>query len=471
MEFFRHTFCVFSICATLSLARAQGNYNPFQYDSPSSIQTPSAPGLQQMRQQQQFQIQQQNQQILQQQGYSLPNGYDHEQSAKLRRWQELQKILDEAATKTSWSYPNALIQSKSISTNESLELQQHFEDAYKKLNAMLSGKQKPSIADAYYYIETIVHQDYFTSYSEYKKLISQSVDFIKLWMKQNGYKLTDREKVHTAIQKFMSEQLSISIPKGTIETGISAQVLIHAPFFYDYNDYQAEQDHRNSFATKCWATGGGQCASMPVVYLSLAEGLGVKTYLTFAPYHSFIKYPDNNGVLQNYEPTSNWKITDSWYQDNMFISTQAKKNGIFLDTLNTKQIIANCMVDLAVSYMRTVPHPNDSFVLKCLYRSNDFFPNKNNLESCFAIAELLANNLMQILQEHHADKSQITQIPEALSVFHKMVANEDYIKALGYQEMPKGMYESMMNEQAMKGKIQVVKGVEGKQKRNLFSQK
>ncbi len=397
-----------------------------------------------------------------------PSVYQMEQSPQQKRQQELQQILNEVDTKTSWSHSG--IATNITTLPEYVAKQKAFEAVYQKLNAMLSGKQKASIEDAYYYVESAVDNNYFSSYQSYKTLIKKSVDFIKTWMKQNGRNLSDREQVQTAIQKFMSEKLTITITTGTIETGLKTRTITHSPFFYDYNDYQAEKDHRNSFATKCWATGSGQCAGMPVVYLSLAQGLGVKTYLTLAPYHSFIKYPDNTGKLQNYEPTSNWKITDTWYQQDMFISAKAKATGIFLDTLNTKQIIADCMVTLAVNYMRTLRDPNDTFVLKCLYRANDFFPKKNYLQTYFAFSEYLANKLMKILKKNNADKSKIAQIPEALAVFRDMVANEDYIKALGYEEMPKGIYDEMMNEQAMKGKIQIFKGIEGKQKRNLFTE-
>ena len=87
---------------------------------------------------------------------------------------------------------------------------------------------------------------------------------------------------------------------------------------------------------------------MPAIYLILAEALGVKAYLSTAPEHSFIKYPDKNGNIVNYEPTSNWKISDKWYVDNMAISAQAVRNHIYLDTFNKRQIIADQMLSLAI---------------------------------------------------------------------------------------------------------------------------
>jgi RNA polymerase-interacting CarD/CdnL/TRCF family regulator len=497
MEFFRYLILIVILLFSSSFADAQQNYNPFQYggipnQSGSNVLTPDniihrnnqifMGGSSAIMQPYQYQNGISAQDIIAKQYenamqmMNMPNlptqnqdVFQMDQIVQQKRWQEIQHILSEINTETSWSYGRITGKYK-VQTDDYVSKQKMFEDVFQKLNSMLSGKEKLSIENAYYYVENTVDNNYFSSHESYKTLIKKSVDFIKVWMKQNGRNLSDKEQVHTAIQKFMSENLSATMITGTAETGFKTHTVTHSPFFYDYNDYQAQKDARNSFVTKCWATGSGQCSSMPVIYLSLAQGLGVKAYLSLAPYHTFIKYPDNTGKIQNYEPTSNWIISDAWYQQNMFISSKAKASGIFLDTLNTKQVIADCMVNLAVQYMRTLHNIEDSFVLQCLYRASDFFPKKNHIQTYFALSEYLANKLMKILKKHNADKSRIAHIPEALAVFREMVANEDYIKMLGYQEMPAGMYDEMMNEQAMKGEIQILKGIEGKQKRNLFTE-
>ena len=123
-------------------------------------------------------------------------------------------------------------------------------------------------------------------------------------MRQNKLDLKDNYHTQFAIQKFMSEELKISKSSHDIDGKQIIEIQSHSPYGYDYDDYAGEKDMRNLFLTKCLATGYGQCSSMPAVYLVLAEALGVKAYLSLAPYYSFIKYPDNSGFIVNYEPTS-----------------------------------------------------------------------------------------------------------------------------------------------------------------------
>jgi len=83
--------------------------------------------------------------------------------------------------------------------------------------------------------------------------------------------------------------------------------------------------------------------------------------LSFAPQPSFVKYPNAEGQVTNYEATSNCQISDQWYQDNMFISKQAIKSGIYLDTFNQKQVLADCILDLAVNKLN-----QKVYIIKCL---------------------------------------------------------------------------------------------------------
>lgn len=243
------------------------------------------------------------------------------------------------------------------------------------------------------------------------------------------------------------------------------------PFRYDYNDYKGEKDYRNLFLTKCLATGYGQCASMPALYLVLAEALGVKAYLTLAPQHSLIKYPDNQGNLHNYEPTSNWEISDKWYKDNMFISPKAIASGIFLDTLNKRQIIADCIFNLAIEYMRFDKTGKEDFILACLRAGVPQFPKNNNLQSLFIYSLHLQTLLRETMRKNHIRTVEdIQKNSEAVRLYNEYMGNEHYISALGYQETPEGIYEALLNEHEFKSKVQQYNNVGGKEKRPLFNQ-
>ncbi len=245
------------------------------------------------------------------------------------------------------------------------------------LKDILANKPNTSLSDVFYLTEKAWGNSYISK-AEYDQIINNSVDFIKKWMKQEKLSLSNQDNIHFAIQNFMSKTLSISETKKSKDGKYISKNIIHNPFFYDYQDYNAFEDHRNFFVTKCIATGSGQCKSLPLVYLILAERLGAKAYLSITPNHSFVKYSNNNGEIENYEPTSNWKLSNQWYIDNFRINERAIATGLYLDTLSKQQIIADNLIDLAFFYIRKIPLNKENFLSKLLMEVDKYYPKGNN---------------------------------------------------------------------------------------------
>lgn len=408
----------------------------------------------------------------------LPPSY-HPSTQERQKQQNQQLMMQQAASQKQKELQELMrdiqeLQARSPATNShprftpNPERTKGFPYALQHLQDMLTGKLPLSVADAYFTIENAFGNCYVTK-QQYNQIINESADFIKTWMQQNGLDAKDNYQVHYAIKRFMSETLTITKRTGKADKGTDVQTISHASFHYDYNDYSGEQDYRNLFITKCLATGFGQCASMPGVYLILAEKLGVKAYLSFAPQHSFIKHPDNSGNIVNYEPTSNWEISDKWYKDNLFISAEAVRSGIFLDTLNSRQVVANCVFDLAVQYIKVDLTGNEAFILNCLKVGTPYFPKNNNLTSLFIYSMHLKTVLREIMRKHNLKTLEdLERLPEAQPYYQEYIGNEKYIASLGYQDMPAGMYEAMLQHQEFKGKVQANLNVSGKEKRNLF---
>jgi hypothetical protein len=346
--------------------------------------------------------------------------------------------------------------------------QETYTNSLNQLKQLLTSDDKQSLAKAYYILESAYGNTYLNQ-KEYNNIINKSASFIKLWMKQNNYDANDNQAKHLAIQKFMSEKLTVTNSTVNKEVGTTIKSSQHLPFFYDYNDFEAKQDYRNFFLSKCLATGGGQCNSMPQVYLVLAEALGAKAYLSFAPQHSFIKYPNANGEVINYEATTNWQISDQWYRDNMFISNQAIKSGIYIDTFNQKQIVANIILDLAVSFMYKNGMGDGAFVKQCLLTATPLFPKNNNIYAYFIYAEYLKATLNNFLKANNlSNPQQLKNYPEQYKLLQEYNDNEKQITNLGFQDMPEGMYEQMMKESEFKRNVQNSYNITGKEKRNLF---
>ncbi|MCL4817234.1 MAG: hypothetical protein KJZ56_11380 [Flavobacteriales bacterium] len=424
-------------------------------------------------------IARQNAQAMQMMGYSPPvvppsdpalahqfiiNQYNQSVNAnrQVQQHKELIGILNEVHS----SENNRRFNMSYYKSPEFTAKTKSYSDALQNLKEQLEGKKKLSVSDAYFVMEN-AYGNSFLSKKEYDQIIKQSVDYIKQWLVQNGHSLKDNDALHLGIQKFMSDTLIVTMANP--DNPNMPKKTIHLPFFYDYEDFKGEKDFRNYFLTKCLATGSGQCNSMPAVYSSLADGLGAKSYLTFAPHHSFIKYPDNNGNIHSYEPTSNWKIADKWYQDNMFISPKAKANGIYLDTLNKKQIVANCMIDLAFGYLQKHGAADGEFVKECIASAMQHFPKQNNIHAYFVYSSLLARQLDRVLYENKiTDLKYISKVPEAQELYNALLKNEEIITKLGYQDQPDPLYDELMKQHEFKGKVQQEKNISGKQKRDLF---
>lgn len=354
---------------------------------------------------------------------------------------------------------------KSSNPQEFAQQTKPYTDALESLKAMLSGKKKLFISEAYYTMEQSWGTPYLTK-EEFKSILKESTDFIREWMLENKLNIKDNAAINHAVQKFMGEQLSIAKTIKTNDGKQTYEVSGHQPFSYDFNDNKGAQDHRNFFLTKCLATGTGQCNSMPAVYLSLVEALGGSAYLAMAPQHSLIKYPDGNGNLRNYEATSNWSITNEWYEDNMFISATAMKNQLYLYPYDNKQIVADIVLQLALGYHRKFGAGDGRFALDCINAAKPYFPKNNNLAIYFTYSNLYG---AQLVEELHANGStsldDIQKSPKAQNIYAQWEANEDTIKALGYVDMPKGMYEELLKYDEFRGRKQ--QG-DGKTKRNLF---
>lgn len=341
-----------------------------------------------------------------------------------------------------------------------------FENAYSNINLMLTGKKALSIKDAYFHMENAFGNSYL-NYNDYNRTIKESADYIKKWLAQNGYNVSNPENLHLGIQRFMKDTLTITILNPDNKTVNKTQK--HLPFKYDYIDFEARKDHRNFYVTKCLATGYGQCNSLPVVYLLLCEALGLNCYLTFAPQHSFVKYRDSKGIIHNYEPTSHYKLNDKWYKDNMYIKTEAINNGIYLDTLNKKMIVANCLQDLGFGYLVKLGLADGKFSLKCAKNALNYFPNSNNIGSYFIKSEIYSRIIERYMHQNNiSNVNNLSSNPDIEQIYLEFVANEKLIKELGYQEMPESMYLDLMGLHKNRGNTQQNKKVTGKEKRPLF---
>jgi hypothetical protein len=160
---------------------------------------------------------------------------------------------------------------------------------------------------------------------------------------------------------------------------------------------------------------------------------------------------------------------DSWYEDHLFISAEAKRHKIYLDTFNRRQIVANCIIDLAFGYMKKFGAADGRFVSECLASAVGYFSEGNNIHTYFVYSSLLARQLDKIFYENQVTElKSALNIPEAKMLYEALMRNEEKIKQLGYQGMPQSLYNDLMTQHEFKGRKQQEENLSGKQKRDLF---
>jgi len=114
-------------------------------------------------------------------------------------------------------------------------------------------------------------------------------------------------------------------------------------FIFDFEDMQGRKIE-NRYLNGLIATKKGNCVTIPMLYLALADRLGWPIYPVRAPQHFFCRYiidPDSNKYY-DIETTSKGMILDDWlYVDEMKITKDGLKNGCYLRTLTKKEYLAS----------------------------------------------------------------------------------------------------------------------------------
>lgn len=114
----------------------------------------------------------------------------------------------------------------------------------------------------------------------------------------------------------------------------------HRPFAYDPSD-PLGQRLDNKLLPNYLATRRGQCVSMPILFLVLAEKLGIDMRLACAPHHVFLRYTDQGDRTFNVEATSGGHpARDEWYRSQFAISDRAIESGVYMRTLSRRESVA-----------------------------------------------------------------------------------------------------------------------------------
>ncbi|MCK5578761.1 MAG: tetratricopeptide repeat protein [Planctomycetes bacterium] len=118
-------------------------------------------------------------------------------------------------------------------------------------------------------------------------------------------------------------------------------------YFFYYKKY--EYDHEDFFgrkATNCFLSGimdtkKGACFTMPLLYLCLADRLGIPIHGVNIPHHFILRY-DDGSYRSNIEITCEGAMAPDYvYVEDFKILEKELQAGVFLKNLSKKQIISN----------------------------------------------------------------------------------------------------------------------------------
>jgi hypothetical protein len=216
-----------------------------------------------------------------------------------------------------------------------------------------------------------------------------------------------------------------------IKTRLSAITLL--PYTYNFQDAKGKTDWTNTFVTKMLTTQKGNCRSLAYLYKILANESGARCWLALAPGHIYIRNYSEKTGWYNTELTSGTFPTDAWIAASGYVSADAIRNGIYMDTLSNQQSIALCLLDLAKGYEYQTHNYYDGFILKCC----DLVLQYHRVNPMALL--LKAETLKKVYLKQEEEKDPMA------SVTHKAM-NSTYITLakLHYREMPEKMYREWL---------------------------
>ena len=114
----------------------------------------------------------------------------------------------------------------------------------------------------------------------------------------------------------------------------------HRPFAYDHND-PLGQDVANKLLANYLRTRRGNCVSMPILFLILADKLDLDVTLVTAPLHILARYRGEDDQTFNIEPSNGGQpARNEWYRQSMQISDRAVESGLYLRSLSRRENVA-----------------------------------------------------------------------------------------------------------------------------------
>ncbi|WP_395048006.1 hypothetical protein [Flavobacterium sp.] len=270
---------------------------------------------------------------------------------------------------------------------------------------------------------------------EFDKIIKQTAEFILAKMKEKNFDVNSNTAKNFILFEFFSQPMQV---KGFKEK--------HFPIKYDFEDYWGRQNWSKMFVTKLLKTNTGQCHSMPLLYLTLAEAIDAEAYLSLSPNHSYIKFQDEKEKWYNLELTNAMFTVSSFVLNNGYITAEAVQNKIYMQNLTKQQLLSQFYTDLASGYLHKFGY--DVFVEQVINKALELYPasiNANMVKANYDTERLkYVVKKLGINTGTQEGREKILQYPKAVELLKEMQTQYKLIDDLGFQQMPADAYENWL---------------------------
>jgi hypothetical protein len=312
-----------------------------------------------------------------------------------------------------------------------------YQQARQFLTQMLQGQHTLDLAQAVFVVENAHHGNYL-SYAEFNEQISMMVEMCLQHIPAAYRKKLTQTMLQAALFRFISDTTTYYNAQGKA-------TFVHYPFRYDFDDYEGKQDYRKMFVTKLLQTNSGQCHSLPLLYLILAQRLGAKAYLSYAPNHSFIQHQDQQGNWKLLELTRGAYVSEKAMMQSGYIKAPAMKSKIYLDTVNLQQTVAQCVVDLALGFQSVFGHfYQDEFTMQCTERALQYAP--NHIQALLIQAGIYEGRMLKMAKAAGITSlAQLETHPATKALYQQKQQMDEKIDSLGYIPMPPVQYEQWLH--------------------------
>ncbi|GEN71228.1 transglutaminase family protein [Chryseobacterium lathyri] len=323
-------------------------------------------------------------------------------------------------------------------------------DAYENLSKL--DPESYSIADAVFLVENAYNNNDKKFQSTYQGQIQKATNIVRKEIKARGIEDSDNVSKNLSIFKYFAE-----------DSKVNGKV-VHKAIKYDFDDYMGAKDYSKMFVSKLMKTNTGQCHSMPLLYLILAEQIGAEAYLVMSPNHSYIRFKDADGEMLSVELTNGMFSANSFVLNSGYIKAEALKNKLYMQNLNKREILSQTYVDLASGYIHKYGY--DEFVSKVLDKALALNPNNINAtlwkSNTDQVRFMQACSRFGIDPENKEQLQYIRNYPPLEDQFRQINIGFDYIDQSGFTQMPLDQYEKWLGS---------LKSTENKQKSDEIAEK